>query len=70
LLFFIKIESNLHFKYLKTIYPITSIDSIGEAILRINYKGSPKVLYIDDEFEKGWEEVFSELIGEKKRNLF
>lgn len=65
-----KLESNLYFKYLKTIYPILESEILKEEKLKINYTGNPKVLYIDDEFEKGWEEIFSELIGEINKIYF
>jgi CheY-like chemotaxis protein len=60
-----KIESNLYFKYLKTIYPITSTNVISDDKLKITYSGTPKVLYIDDEVEKGWDEILSYLLIDK-----
>ncbi|GGG88482.1 hypothetical protein GCM10011416_00930 [Polaribacter pacificus] len=54
-----KIESNLYFKYLNTIYPIIKSDVITDDKLKITYSGTPKVLYIDDEVEKGWGEIFA-----------
>lgn len=53
-----KIESNLYFKYLKTIYPISDVNKLHHENLKINYSSIPKVLYIDDEAEKGWYEIF------------
>ncbi|WP_197026347.1 response regulator [Polaribacter sp. Hel_I_88] len=65
-----KIESNLYFKYLKTIYPINNANVISGDKLKINYSGDPKVLYIDDEAEKGWEEIFAEFFGDKNNIYF
>lgn len=62
-----KIENNLYFKFLKTVYPITSANAISDDKLKINYIGKPKVLYIDDEVEKGWDEVLSYLFIDKNK---
>lgn len=58
------IENNLYFKYLQTIYPISKSTIINADKLQINYAGKPKILYIDDEAEKGWEEIFSYILGD------
>ncbi len=58
------IENNLYFKYLQTIYPISKSTIINADKLQINYSGKPKILYIDDEAEKGWEEIFSYILGD------
>ncbi|MEM5540376.1 response regulator [Olleya sp. AS48] len=59
-----RIDSNLYFKYLQTIYPISKSRTINTDELKINYSGKPKILYIDDEAEKGWEEIFSYILGD------
>ena len=64
-----KIEENLYFKYLKAVYPINKTNVISDDKLRINYSGEPKVLYIDDEVEKGWGEIFADLF-EDKNNIY
>lgn len=58
-------NSNLYFKYLKTIYPISHLDILDFEKLKINYKDKPKVLYVDDEAEKGWYEIFRNILNEK-----
>lgn len=58
-----KVDNQLYFKYLQTVYPISEIPEINEAQLRIKYSGfSPKVLYIDDEADKGWYEIFCNIL--------
>jgi CheY-like chemotaxis protein len=57
-----KIHNQLYFKYLSTIYPVKDISPIDPARLEINYTGSPKILYIDDEADKGWYEVFCKIL--------
>ncbi len=56
-----KINSNLYFKYLQTIYPISKNNRLHEDNLKIQTNGKPKILYIDDEAEKGWYEVFCKI---------
>lgn len=58
------VENNLYFKYLSTIYPISDISSIPNEKLKFKYEGSPKILLIDDEAEKGWYEIFLKIIGD------
>jgi CheY-like chemotaxis protein len=65
-----KIESNIYFKYLKTIYPISKSEVINQQKLQINYSGNPKVLYIDDKVEKGWGEIFAFLFDDKNEIYF
>lgn len=60
---FKNVEYNLYFKYLRTIYPIFNEDIISSSNLKIDFKGNPKVLLIDDESEKGWYEIFAFLLG-------
>jgi CheY-like chemotaxis protein len=60
-------NSSLYFKYLKTINPIKLIDKFNTEQLKIKYEGSPKILYIDDEAEKGWYEIFCEILFEKNK---
>ncbi|MBK6354610.1 MAG: hypothetical protein IPF46_14740 [Saprospiraceae bacterium] len=61
---FQNVHYNLYFKYLKTIHPIPKQDIISAANLKIDCKGKPKVLLIDDESEKGWYEIFAFLLGD------
>ena len=61
---FQNVESNLYFKYLRTINPISEVDKIPPENLNINFEGKPKVLLIDDEAEKGWYEIFAYLLGD------
>jgi len=55
------IENSLYFKYLKTIYPITKSKELSSIKIEKNNK-NPKILYIDDEAEKGWNEVFATIL--------
>ncbi len=57
-----KVDSLLYFKYLKTIYPFSEINNFTKSQMKINYSGNPKILYIDDEAEKGWYEIFCSII--------
>ncbi len=56
------VNNQLYFKYLKTINPVNNIPNIKEEQIKIKYSGEPKILYIDDEAEKGWYEVFCTIL--------
>lgn len=57
------IQQNLYFKYLQTIYPITKNELSDIKIVKDKgCERSPKILYIDDEAEKGWDEIFATLL--------
>jgi CheY-like chemotaxis protein len=58
-----KIGASLYFKFLNAKYPIKNTNKIEDNDLELNNNG--KVLYIDDEAEKGWSELFSELLYTK-----
>jgi len=57
-----KVNNQLYFKYLCSIYPKEEINTIPEKKLKIEYFRNPKVLYIDDEADKGWYEIFSTIL--------
>jgi CheY-like chemotaxis protein len=57
------VNNQLYFKVLKTIYPPADIIRLSEHQLKINYEGAPKILYIDDEANKGWYEILSNLFS-------
>lgn len=65
---FQNIETNLYFKYLRTINPISEVDKISPQDLKIKFEGNPKVLLIDDEAEKGWGEVFAYIFNDVYQN--
>ncbi len=65
-----KLENDLYFKYLKAIYPIGLIDSVKSEEMKINFEGNPKVLYIDDEAEKGWSEIFCKIFEDENKIYF
>ena len=67
---FKNVQSNLYFKYLKTINPFSIAERIPENQLMIDKKGSPRVLLIDDESEKGWGEFFSYLLEDLNEIYF
>lgn len=66
----IKLENDLYFKYLKAIYPIRLTDTLKSEDLKINYTGNPKVLYIDDEAEKGWYDIFCKIFDDENNIHF
>jgi CheY-like chemotaxis protein len=77
---FKNVNSNLYFKYLRTIFPLSETGIITPKELEIKYDGNPKILLIDDEAEKGWNEIlaclltdlnnlYSDSLGEDFRNL-
>lgn len=63
-------NNNLYFKYLKTIYPISHLNKFNSSQLKINIKEHPRVLYIDDEAEKGWYEIFCKIIEDENKLYF
>jgi CheY-like chemotaxis protein len=54
-----KIESNLYYKYLTCKFPIECNVSINLSDLKLKHDG--KILYIDDESDKGWNVLFHSL---------
>lgn len=64
---FRNVSSNLYFKYLRTIFPISETDKINSKELEIRFEGKPKVLLIDDEAEKGWDEILAFLLWDKNK---
>lgn len=61
---FLNVESNLYFKYLRALNPISEQDRISVDKLKINYQGNAKVLLIDDEADKGWYEILKYLLDD------
>ena len=57
-----KVENNIYFKYLQAIYPIKEIQEIREEQLKVENLQDSKILYIDDEADKGWNGVLWELL--------
>jgi CheY-like chemotaxis protein len=53
------IESLLYYKYLQAKYPIEA--EPDKAVFKINGKG--RILYIDDEWNKGWNEVLGKFVS-------
>jgi CheY-like chemotaxis protein len=54
-----KINNNLYYKYLKCKHPVKKSSTIEKEILKLKFNG--KLLFIDDEIEKGWNEIFCNL---------
>lgn len=52
------IGHSLYYKFLKTKYPITKYENASRKILL----NRGKVLYIDDEVEKGWDSIFRHIV--------
>lgn len=61
-----KVEENIYFKYLQAIHPIKESDTFSNEELQIKIetksKLKPKVLFIDDEADKGWYEIFCKIL--------
>lgn len=56
-----EINSSLYFKYLQAVHPILDSGKIDKQHLRIEGLENKKILYIDDEAEKGWYEIFKHI---------
>jgi len=65
-----KLENDLYFKYLKTINPFNELEEIYLKELKLNFTGDPRVLYIDDEAEKGWWEIFCKILDDENEISF
>lgn len=59
-----KVNTQLYFKYLNTIYPTTKIFSFNEDKLQLKNPGKPKILYVDDDAEKGWYEILYKILSD------
>lgn len=57
-----KVENQLYFKYLQTIYPISEIPKIEKNQIEKGNLSDAKILYIDDEADKGWNRVLWEVL--------
>lgn len=57
-----KINHQLYFKYLQAAYPKSETQLFTKNQLKIEYSGYPKILYIDDEADKGWYEIFCKIL--------
>ncbi|MFB9119974.1 hypothetical protein ACFFUE_02090 [Bergeyella porcorum] len=63
-----KIESNLYYKYLQTIYPVSESKDLQS--IKVKFANErPRVLYIDDEYEKGWNEIFATILYDKSEKI-
>lgn len=60
-----KVNSHIYFKYLQTVQPTSDVQISNDDQLKINYAGAPKILYIDDEANKGWYEIFCSLLYDR-----
>ena len=54
-----KINSNLYYKYLTCKFPVNNVQGLSVEDLKLKFNG--KILYIDDEKDKGWNELFCAL---------
>ena len=57
-----KVENQLYFKYLQTIYPVSEIPKIEKNQIEKGNLSDAKILYIDDEADKGWNRVLWEVL--------
>ncbi|MBR5352491.1 MAG: hypothetical protein IK126_02170 [Bacteroidales bacterium] len=62
-----KIEYNIYYKYLNTIHPINLSGKLEKELIIKRAKSDhlPKVLLVDDEADKGWYEIFCNIIYDK-----
>ncbi|WP_296317641.1 response regulator [Winogradskyella sp. UBA3174] len=60
------VENRLYFKYLQTLYPTSKFSSIRETELNFLNSFSGKVLLIDDNYKKGWFDIFKSLFKASK----
>lgn len=56
------VRDNIYFKYLKTIYPIAESGKLDTNNIGLKKVGEPKVLYVDDDLNKGWNELLVQII--------
>lgn len=61
---FEKVESNLYFKYLKTIHPTNQIVKINPDRLKIKNQNNAKILLIDDQEDNGWNELMAYILAD------
>jgi CheY-like chemotaxis protein len=59
------VNIQIYFKYLQTVYPKSEAQLPTEDQLKINYSDTPKILYIDDDADKGWYEIFCNLLYDR-----
>ncbi len=59
-------EGLLYYKYLSLKHPI----SLETSAANINFKGGGKVLYIDDEWNKGWDTIFKHIFASNSSYSF
>lgn len=62
-----KIEYNIYYKYLNTIHPINLSGKLEKELLIRRAKSDhlPNVLLVDDEADRGWYEIFCNIIYDK-----
>lgn len=56
------VNHNIYFKYLKTLFPVKDSDQLDVEKLEIKKTNEPKVLFVDDELERGWNELLVQII--------
>jgi CheY-like chemotaxis protein len=56
------VNESLYFKYLSTIYPVSAFPKLSEDELKVKDHRNTSILYIDDEADKGWFEIFSVIL--------
>lgn len=59
-----KVNTQLYFKYLRTIYPISKMPKIFQDKMKLNNQGKPKILFIDDDAENGWYELICWILAD------
>ncbi|PWN59762.1 response regulator [Chryseobacterium viscerum] len=60
------IEGLLYYKYLALKHPV----SFEASSINLNFKGGGKILYIDDEWNKGWNKIFEYIFKNKSSYQF
>ncbi len=59
-----KANNDLYFKYLQTIFPIKNFKGFQKENLKIDNIENTRVLYIDDDADKGWYDIFCTILTE------
>lgn len=57
-----RVEHRLYFKFLQTCFSSRVSNPLKQEDLKIMFSGTPKILYVDDEANKGWYEIFCTLL--------
>ena len=60
------VDNRLYFKYLQACYPYSEFSQVKESDLEFLNTANGKVLFIDDNYKKGWYAIFKSLLSNAK----